>query len=273
MTELMVSRRVALHSVRTARATEAALGSLNGAYPRFVHKWSRQRRHYQRTDLHLPAFVNVCGHWPNWTLPVIGVGGTRSPTVETFCLVSEVVRQIAQTGVLIISGGVPGVDLSAHLAALDSRKGVTLAVLANPAGLGLDGHEWHSATVSDRIMKSGGFISEYTRGCQVGTNEFRERLLARDRIISGLCDVFVAFECSQDSGTVDTARRALVQGKDVIGIHSLRHSPRRGIEQLAEELSVPMLDERKLMSGQIVSKIVECLYGSLHGGTVLASTV
>lgn len=247
-----------LNGVRPALETRRALAKLDGEYPYFVHKWTKQKRHYTRDDLALPDAIFLRGNWPDWGRLIIGVGGTRSPLVETFCLVAEVIRELAKRNVVVISGGVPGVDLAAHLAAADSRVAATVAVLANPVDLGLRGHEWSISFAEAQMLRRGAFLSEYSEVCGVGSDVFCERLLARDRIISGLCDVFLVFECNEDSATIDTAHRALLQGKCVICIESVRKSIRRGIEQLAGQFSVPVLEERRLIhAASIANKILQ----------------
>jgi predicted Rossmann fold nucleotide-binding protein DprA/Smf involved in DNA uptake len=248
-----------LSAVRTAAATSVSLRAYSNRYPSFVHKWTKERRHYTPEDLRLPPEVFASGIWPDWDRPVVGVGGSRTPTVETFCLVANVVRELSSAGATIVSGGVPGVDLAAHLSALDSRYGTTIAVLANPVELGLRGHEWSSDIVEGGILKHGGFISEYRSQCEVFSQEYCERLLARDRIISGLCDIFVAFECNEGSATVDTTRRAFVQGKDVICIESAGRSTRRGLYELEADLPVAFFSERRLSVAEIVSQLKQTL--------------
>jgi DNA processing protein len=190
---------------------------------------------------------------------VIAVGGTRSPAVETFCLVSNVVDQLARKETIIISGGVPGVDLAAHMSAIGEPWGSTFAVLANPVELGLKGHEWHNAELDMQILKRGGFISEYSSSCKVFGDEFRERLLARDRIISGLSDLMLVFECNIDSATVDTARRAIVQGKKVVCIDTERKTYRRGIQQLTDEFQLPTFREERMNVVEMASEISKLL--------------
>ena len=225
-----------LSFIPTATETKTSLDVWKASFPLFVHKWTKAPRQYRRPDLYLPAAVDFRGRMPDWQRPIVGVGGTRSPSAETFCLVSEVCALLASRGVILISGGVPGVDLSAHLAAIGVASGTTLAVLANPVDTGLAGHEWGNPYVQDQILRSGGFISEYRTTTPVFSEDFLDRLLARDRIISGLCDIFVAFECSENSATIDTARRALVQGKSLFGVTSRKRTDRRGIDQISAEI-------------------------------------
>jgi predicted Rossmann fold nucleotide-binding protein DprA/Smf involved in DNA uptake len=252
------TRVLNLDDLRTANATAKALAGL-ADYPYYVHKWTKQKRHYTLADLRLPQSMFAYGRRLKWRFPVIGVGGTRSPTVETFCLVSNIVRELARSGATIISGGVPGVDLAAHISASDEERGTTVAVLANPVELNLRGQEWHSTTVAAQIVKRGAFLSEYADPCEVGGPEYCERLLARDRIISGLSDLFLVFECNEDSATIDTARRAVAQGKKIQCVNSVRKSPRQGIEQLSAEFGLPVLDERTNTPAEMAKAILSGL--------------
>jgi predicted Rossmann fold nucleotide-binding protein DprA/Smf involved in DNA uptake len=247
-------------SARTARATHVRLTSIAAPFPSFVHKWTKLARPYAASDLLLPRNLYLCGREPDWQRRVIAIGGTRSPTAGTFCLTANVVRHLASAGnIMILSGGVPGVDAAAHLASLDVKGASTYAVMANPARMGLSGHEWHSEFVSRAIRERGGFLSEYTAECELWTEEHRERLLARDRIISGLCDLMVVFECNSDSATVDTARRALLQGKKVVCVEAMQASGRRGTEQLRVEFGLEVLREAKTPPAHMAARILEVL--------------
>ena len=227
-----------------------------------MHKWSRESRPYRASELNLPDEVFVSGTLPSDVQPIISIGGTRSPTVETFCLVTNICRLIAERGCTIVSGGVPGVDLAAHLGALDAASGRTHVVLANPVELELGGHEWSNKLICDGIKSSGSFISEYTIEAQFGSAEHRERLLQRDRIIRGMCDVFVAFECNADSATIDTALRALAQGKKVISVKQGRPSIRRGLELLGSDERVKVLTDTDATDEQIADVIVHCAHST-----------
>lgn len=168
----------------------------------------------------------------------ISFGGTVSPTADGFQL-SELLAQqaVLQHGAIVISGGVIGVDMAAHLGALDA-KGNTVAVLANPVTLGLHPYKPKRVFLEEGIIQQGGLlVSEYGSP----SDDLKERLLQRDRVITALSDFFVAVECSQDSATVDAAKRAKIQGKKVVVIDWLKirktwHEPKTsGARQLIEE--------------------------------------
>jgi predicted Rossmann fold nucleotide-binding protein DprA/Smf involved in DNA uptake len=254
---------LSLDSFRSVRDTIRALTRLQEPYPTFVHKWTRASRPYRWDELALPQSVIVSGGPCSYEAPVIGIGGTRSCTVETFCLVSRVARLLAQEGWVILSGGVPGVDMAAHLAAIEVQNGQTIAVMSNPPDLGLAGHEWSNALVSDMIKQKGAFISEYEDFVSIGTPAQHERLLQRDRIISGMCDVFIAFECNMHSATVDTAYRALAQGKSVLGISPAHPTLRKGIEWLALDSRVEIINEAANTDKDVLDKVGSMIKKSL----------
>ena len=129
--------------------------------------------------------------------------------------------------------------------------------MANPVDLGFDGHEWSNPLIENELVRRGGFVSEYTDQAELFSEVFLERLLQRDRIISGLCDIFLAFECRENSATVDTAKRAILQGKRVICIDSGRRTARVGLYQLAEEHNLPLVSVEAMTSSEITSLILD----------------
>lgn len=168
----------------------------------------------------------------------ISFGGTVSPTADGFRLSELLAQQVVlRHRAIVIGGGVTGVDMAAHLGALDA-KGITVAVLANPVTLGLHPYEPKRTFLEEGILQQGGLlVSEYDSP----SDDFNERLLQRDRVITALSDFFVAVECSENSATVDAARRAKIQGKKVVVINWARirqtwHQPKTsGAMQLIQE--------------------------------------
>lgn len=147
--------------------------------------------------LNLPLAVSFCG--------------SEMPTIRGFQLAEQLAQIVSKMGV-VISGGVHGVDMAAHLGALDAG-GPTVAVVANSAGAGIHPYVPQRRFIQDGILSSGGgIISEYSDDVV----DRRDRLLARDRIISGLSDIVVVIEASENSASVDTAKRAFLQGKTVL---------------------------------------------------------
>lgn len=120
---------------------------------------------------------------------------------------------MAEEGGTVISGGATGIDTAAHMGALD-KEGCTVAVLANPVESGLHPYEAQRSWLQAAILEKGGLVSEY----QDHIDDFGQRALQRDRVITGLVDAFVAVECGHDSATVDTAKRAYIRGRKVFAV-------------------------------------------------------
>lgn len=187
-----------------------------------------------------PECLFVMGR--NWrilnTRVTLSFGGTVSPTADGFQLAELLAqRAVVEHEALVIGGGVIGVDMAAHLGALDVR-GRTVAVLANPVDLGLHPYQPRRAFLEEGILKEGGLlVSEYDEP----SDDRSQRLLDRDRVITALSDFFIAIECSRNSGTVDAAKRAKIQGKKVLAVDWSRverkwHEPKNsGAQQLFDE--------------------------------------
>ncbi len=204
----------------------------------FFHKWKKKNLRYTVKDLEVPfSLYSTSPFMFADQRQRVGFGGTRSPTVDTFDCVFSIATALASANKTIVSGGVPGVDLAAHLGALESGIGCerTIAILANPVNFGLLGHELPSNFISKTIFQFGAFVSEYKELIHQENMEYKTRLLQRDRIISCLSDVFICFECSTNSATVDTAKRAKIQGKSVLAFVSNIQSTRKGVEQVIDE--------------------------------------
>jgi DNA processing protein len=170
----------------------------------------------------------------------VAFGGTVSPVEEAFELAGYLsalaVTCHRKRDVVVISGGAIGIDLAAHLGAI-GKSGKTVAVVAGAPANGLNSLvDKHSLVTKMIIECGGGIISERN-----GDYHSSVALSQRDRIITALSDIFVAVECKANSGTVDTAKRAKIQGKSVIAIDwnnikEKRHSPQsKGCDQLIRE--------------------------------------
>jgi DNA processing protein len=139
--------------------------------------------------------------------PWVAVVGTRVPDEGAKRAAFALGRDLAATGVVVVSGLARGIDGQAHRGAVEA--GLTVAVL----GHGIDtvspaGHE----ALARRILAAGGtLVGEYGPG----EPAFRYRFVARNRIISGLSRSVVVVQAPARSGALITADFALDQGRDV----------------------------------------------------------
>lgn len=137
--------------------------------------------------------------------------GTRNVSQYGSEAVERICRELAEKGILIVSGFALGTDITAHLAAARFRK-PTICVL----GCGVD-VDYPKANVGYKqlILNSGGlFISEYPPGTPPHGYNFPKR----NRILAALGRVTVVFEASINSGSLITAGMAAEQGRDVFSL-------------------------------------------------------
>jgi len=146
--------------------------------------------------------------------PAIAIVGTRKASAVGIEYARSFARALALEGWRIISGLAFGIDAAAHQGALDS-KGITWAVLAH--GLDTIQPRQHEH-LADTILDFGGcLVSEYPPTTPAYPNQF----IARNRIISALCDAVIIIEAPQKSGALSTAHQALRQKKKVFVIPAL----------------------------------------------------
>lgn len=143
----------------------------------------------------------------------LGIVGTRKYSPYGARVTPEITKDLANKGLVIVSGLALGVDSMAHEATLEV-KGRTIAVL----GSGLDSKNIYPAFnkyLSEKIVASGGMlISEYPPGMQPLKNNFPQR----NRIIAGLSLGTLVIEAPESSGALLTARFALEQNREVFAI-------------------------------------------------------
>lgn len=155
-----------------------------------------------------PATLFLRGQLPSEAARHVAIVGTRTPTPSAAHLALHISRELAQQGVVIVSGLARGVDADAHLGALQAKNGRTLAVL----GCGvLRVYPPENQVLAGLIQREGALISEVAPNAAPST----PRLVARNRLISGLSDAVLIIESSAEGGAMYAARRAQEQGRPV----------------------------------------------------------
>lgn len=143
--------------------------------------------------------------------PRLAIVGSRNVSVYGRQVTTKLARQLAEQGIVIISGLALGVDAIAHTAALDAG-GLTIAVL--PSSIDQP-YPASNAQLAHRIIASGGaVVSEYNEDIY----SFKTNFVARNRLVAGLAQAVLITEAAEKSGSLHTARFALEQGKDVLAV-------------------------------------------------------
>lgn len=132
----------------------------------------------------------------------------------------QIAKELAEAGLIIVSGFAPGIDTVSHKAAIESKK-PTVAVL----GTGLDRKSIYPKSnlkLIDKILENGGcLISEYPPGTPGRKYTFPKR----NRIISGLSLGVLVVEARRRSGAIITAEYAFSQKRKVFAVPGSIFSP------------------------------------------------
>ena len=165
-----------------------------------------------------PKRLHYAGLLPDSRVTTVAIVGTRRPSSYGKEVTHRLSFDLATRGVIIVSGLALGVDAIAHQAAVEAG-GRTIAVLGNPLP---DISPRTNRSIGEAILRGGGaLISEYATGSRV----FPSNFLERNRIVAGISDAIVITEATTRSGTLNTAARALEQGKEVFVVPGNITSP------------------------------------------------
>jgi DNA processing protein len=143
--------------------------------------------------------------------PAVAIVGTRKISPYGQQITWDFARELAEQGLVIISGLALGLDALAHKAALE-YGGLCIAVLPGPLEKIVPAT---NRRLAERILAGGGaLVSEYPE------DEWpkRQYFIARNRIVSGLADAVLIPEAGEKSGAMHTARFALDQGRNVLAV-------------------------------------------------------
>ena len=137
----------------------------------------------------------------------VTVVGSRRPSSYGRDLATSLGRELATSGMVVVSGMAMGIDSCAHAGALDVR-GLTVAVL----GSGVDvPYPPRSARLYEEIAEAGLVLSELPPG----TGARRWTFPARNRLMAALGGMTVVVEARERSGSLITAEMADQIGRDV----------------------------------------------------------
>ena len=205
---------------------------------------------------------------------VVSIVGSRRCTRYGEAIAYKTAYELAEKGIMIVSGMAYGIDAFAHRGCLDAG-GTTIAVLGTPIDYI---YPASNRSLAERILQKGGILSEYAPGTQTRNWHFLER----NRIVSGLADALLIVEASDHSGTLTTASLALDQGKDVfvvpgditrpmsVGCNRLISQGAQVFTELNDILSIVAPEKLKHSSPQLeaLSEIERSIWQQIKDGIV-----
>jgi DNA processing protein len=173
------------------------------------------------------------------------VVGARAATTYGCDVASSIAYELAERGVVVVSGAAYGIDGAAHRAAL-AAGGTTVAVLSS----GVDraypvGHE----ALLERIAAQGAVVSE----APPGRHPSRARFLTRNRIIAAMSAGVVVVEAALRSGALNTAHWATQLSTHVMAVpgpvtSAMSAGPHRAVIDRGASLVTDAADVLELVS-------------------------
>lgn len=148
---------------------------------------------------------------------LLSVVGSRRCTAYGRNYAFQLSKQLAESGIGIVSGMARGIDREAHSGAL-SAEGYTVAVL----GGGADTiYPAENSALYHKICETGCILSEQLPG----TPPYKNNFPARNRIISGLSMGTLVVEAAKSSGAMITVDKAFEQSRNVYAVPGNINSP------------------------------------------------
>lgn len=141
------------------------------------------------------------GHLGLLKQPAVSVIGAREVSPDGYARASRISRELAKSGVTVVSGLAKGVDTAAHTGAI-SVGGPTAAVIGTP----LDKvYPAENAALQEEIARDFLLISQFPRGIKTWPSDFPKR----NRLMAALTDASIIVEASDTSGTLHQAKECV----------------------------------------------------------------
>jgi DNA processing protein len=156
-----------------------------------------------------PAVLYYTGRVQLLEGPAVSIVGAREPTPYGRAVAEKLASDLAERGLVVISGLACGIDATVHWGAL--RTGSTAAVLGS--GLNVV-YPRENRKLCEKIAGQGVVVTEYP----LGSKPLGHHFPLRNRIISGLALAVVVVEATRKSGSLITARLALEQNREVLAV-------------------------------------------------------
>lgn len=157
-----------------------------------------------------PVILYVKGEIKKSDMISVAVVGTRKPTSYGRMVTEQLIKELAEYNLTIVSGLAYGIDTVAHQSAI--KYGLrTIAVLGN--GLGIY-YPLINKKLQQQIPRYGAVVSEFPYFYKPNKTTFPQR----NRIIAALSLGTVVVEADLQSGAMITAKFAAELGKDVFAV-------------------------------------------------------
>ncbi|MEI5682762.1 MULTISPECIES: DNA-processing protein DprA [unclassified Mesorhizobium] len=151
-------------------------------------------------------------------LKCVSVIGAREVSPEGAARSRRISRELSQAGIVVTSGLAKGVDISAHVGAMDAG-GKTIAVIGTPID---KAYPIEHADVQMAIYSNHLLVSQFRPGERTFPSDFPKR----NRLMAALTDASVIMEASDTSGTLHQAVECTKLGRWLFIANSVVEDPR-----------------------------------------------
>lgn len=248
----------------------AALAVVFGRWPELAERWRRDARERSpaecwercvasgvevirqdherfpaqlRTEPTCPPALFVRGDLGVLDARRAGIVGTRNATGRGLGTAARFGRELAEHGVVVVSGLALGIDGAAHRGALAATDGAPpVAVVGNGPD---EPYPRRHRELWEQVATAGAIVSEWPPGTR--PDAFRFPL--RNRILAALCEVLVVVESRERGGSLITAREAGNRGISVFAVPgSVESRASAGTNALLRDGVAPALDTADLLT-------------------------
>ena len=158
----------------------------------------------------------------------VAIVGSRNASITGKKITKNLVNELSNHNITIVSGLAYGIDICAHTNSLENNN-ETMAVLAN--GFDFIYPRYHR-NIAHKIANKGLLISEHS----LGTSPQKAFFPKRNRIIAGITDATIIVESNKKGGAMITARMANDYNRDVFAFPGEIQNPlKAGCNQLIQE--------------------------------------
>lgn len=192
--------------------------------------------------------------------PRVAIVGTRTPTKEAYAYTQALASELAQAGVVVVSGGALGIDTAAHEGAL--RAGAGTLVVA-PSSFDCPYPEQNRGLFHRVVERGGGYLTFF----DTPTVARRHVFFARNALMVSLCATLVIVQAPLRSGARNAALWARTLGRPYWVVP---HSPwcMRGSSSVAELRlgGRPLATAKELRSWLTEQRLHAVPHGGQMGG-------
>jgi DNA processing protein len=182
--------------------------------------------------LYLKGNANLNNH------KIVSIVGTRNASEYGKKITQQLIEDLKQHEVTIVSGLAYGIDICAHKAAIQQHLS-TVAVLAH--GLDRIYPAVHKST-ADKMLENGAWLTEFMSE----TIPDRENFPKRNRIVAGMSDAVIVIEAALTGGALITAEIANTYNRDVFAVPGkLEDAYSAGCNRLIKTNKAALLESAK----------------------------